>query len=101
MNTLVDYERSIQPTSFEIYKVMDEHELAQHYIYYASNFMSSMDGPSIVGYASYYYLRSAPASDVRSLECVQWNDPASVQYVTINEVKKSLGEYFTLTLKDD
>lgn len=101
MNTLVDYDRIIQPTSFEIYRVMDDHELAQRYIYYASNVMMDMDGPSIVGYASYYYLRSASVPDVRSLECVQWNDPANVEYLSINEVKKSLGEYFTLTIKED
>jgi len=100
MNTLVSSERTLQPTSFEIIKVLDDEELAQRYIQYAANFISQSDGPTIVGYASYYYLRSADAGDVRSLECIQWSDPVSVEYLSINEVRRSLGDYFTLELKD-
>jgi len=100
MNTLVSSERTLQPTSFEIIKVLDDEELAQRYIQYAANFIGQSDGPTIVGYASYYYLRSADAADVRSLECIQWNDPVAVEYLSINEVRRSLGDYFTLELKD-
>ena len=100
VNTLLEVERTIQPTLFEIYRVQDEEELAQRYVQYASAFFTWDDGPTIVGNASYYYLRSADAPDVRSLECIQWNDPVDVEYLSINEVKKSLGDYFTLELKD-
>ena len=99
VNTLLEVERTIQPTVFEIYRVQDEEELAQRYVQYASTFFA-WDGPTIVGYASYYYLHSADAPDVRSLECIQWNDPVDVEYLSINEVKKSLGDYFTLELKN-
>jgi len=99
MNTLTDVERTIKPTIFEIYKVQDDLELAQRYVYFASIALRYNDGLSIVGYASYYYLRSVSAPDVRSLECLQWSDSIDDQYLSINEVKKLLGDYFTLTLK--
>jgi len=100
MNTLVDYERTIKPTVFESYKVMDDEDYAQGRIYFVANFLTSADGPTIIAYASYYYLRSSKDSDVRSLECVQWNDPFDIEYLSVNEVKKSLGKYFTLQINN-
>ena len=99
MNTLVDYERTIKPTVYDIYKVIDSEEHAQRNVYFASTMQTGGGGPSIVGYASYYYLRSAVVSDVRSLECVQWDDYSEVEYLSINQIKKSLGDYFTLRIK--
>lgn len=96
MNTLVDYERIIEPTIFEIYKIVDDQEYAQRRTYAAGRSLGSIDGPTIIGYTSYYYLRSTEEPDVRSLECAQWNDPVSVRYLSINEVKNALGEYFSL-----
>ena len=100
MNTLVDYDRVIKPTVFEIYKVEDEHDYVQRPVYVASRLLGNIDGPIIIGYASLYYLRSVDASDVRSLECAQWNDPVDVEYLSINEIKKSLSEYFSLQIND-
>ena len=100
MNTLVKSNRTIQPTTFEIYKVLDDEELAQQYILYAANLLNLNDGPTIVGYATYYFLRSADVPDIRSLECIQWNDPVDVEYLSINEVRSAIGDYFTLKLQD-
>jgi len=99
MNTLVDYERTITPTIFEIYRVVDDEQEVRRYVYYASNYLTSDDGPVIVGFTSFYYLRSADYPDVSSLECLQWNDPSSNQYLSINEIKNVLGEYCTLQIK--
>jgi hypothetical protein len=100
MNTLVDYERTIKPTVFVIYKVVDDEEYAKRQVYVASNSLRAIDGPTIIGHATYYYLRSNEVSDVRALECVQWDDPYNVEYLSINQVKKSLGDYFTLEVND-
>ena len=100
MNTLVDYERVIKPTVFEIYKVEDDHDYVQRPVYLASNFLGNIDGPTIIAYASLYYLRSTDVPEVRSLECAQWNDPVNVEYLSINEVKKALGQYFSLQIND-
>jgi len=100
MNTLADYERTIKPATFEIYKVMDDEVFAQGHIYVVANILTGNDGPTIVGYVSYYYLRSTENAEVRSLECEQWDDPHNVQYLSINQVKQSLGDYFTLQITD-
>lgn len=98
MNTLAEYSRTIKPTVFEIYRVIDEEEHAQRPVYFASTNSSGVGGPSIIAYSTYYYLRSKNKSDVRSLECLQWGDPYDVEYLSINEIKKSLGDYFTLDI---
>ena len=101
MNTLVDYQRTIEPTTYEIYKIVDDEEHAERPVYFASTVVSDGEGPSIIAYASYYYLRSSVGSDIRSLECLQWDYPAEVEYMSINEIKQSLGDYFTLQIKQD
>jgi len=100
MNTLVGHERMIKPTVFEIYKVVDEHDYVQRPVHVASRIFGNVDGLTIIGYASFYFLSSPDEPDVRSLECAQWDDPVNVEYLSINEVKKSLGEYFSLQLND-
>lgn len=96
MNTPADHERVVKPTIFEIYKVVDDSDYAQLPVYVASRDFPYVDGPTIVGYASIYYLRSAEEPDVRSLECARWDDPVSIRYLSINEVKKAVGGYFGL-----
>lgn len=101
MNTLADHERTLKPTVFEIVRVQDNEEEASRYILYANRTMVLGDGPLIIGKSTYYYLQSRDEPDVRSMECIQWNDPYSVKYLSIDEVRKSLGNYFTLRLKND
>lgn len=99
VDNLVNYDRTIQPTSFNIYKVIDNEEYAQLNILYASiTPFAYNDGPSIIGQASYYYLRSKDAPEVRTLECIQWGDPYDVKYVSIFDIQSSLGSFLTLKL---
>lgn len=99
-NTLLDYDRFIKPTRFEIYRVVDDEEHAQRYQQYAARlFGFDSDGPTIIGQSSYYYLRSADEPDVRSLICIQWGSPESVQYLSINQVRAVLGNVFSLHIK--
>jgi len=98
-NTLLDHDRIIKPTAFEIYRVVDDVEYAQSYIQYASiNFFSHSDGPTIIGHASYYYLHSTDEPDIRTLECVQWGSPEDVRYLSIKEIRATLGDIFSLEL---
>jgi len=101
VNTILEYERIISPSEFNIYKVMDNEEYAQGYILYASsNITVSSDGPIITGLASYYYLTSANEPDVRALECIQWDSPYENNYLSIKEIRNTLGTIFTLNLND-
>jgi len=98
---ITDKTRTIQPTTFNIYKVADDEEEASLTIkYVARNLMSHTDGPTIIGQASYYYLKSNDEPDVARLECIQWGDPFYVKYVSINDIRQTLGNYFSLILKD-
>lgn len=98
-DTLVNHHRIIKPTVFEIYRVEDDVEYAQRYIQYAAiNFFSNSDGPTIIGNASYYYLHSPDEPDIRTLECVQWGSPEDVRYLSIREIRATLGDIFTLEL---
>lgn len=99
MNTLVDFQRTIEPTTYEIYKIVDDEEHAERPVYFASTTASDGEGASIIAYVSYYFLRSSASSDVRSLECLQWDYPYEAEYVSINEIKQSLGNDFTLQIK--
>ena len=97
VNTIVEHNRNIKPTKFNIYKIEDQEEHAQLHVLYASrDAFGFTDGPSIIGQASYYYLKSTDEPDVRTLECVQWGDPYDVRYVSINDIRSALGSYFTL-----
>ena len=99
VNTITDHNRDIKPTTFTIYKVEDQEEHAQLHVLYASRgAIGNNDGPSIIGQASYYYLKSLDEPDVRTLECVQWGDPYDVRYVSINDIRSVIGHIFTLTL---
>lgn len=101
MNNIVNRNRVLKPTTFIVYKVVDEEEHAQLNILYAAiKSFGHADGPSIIGQASYYYIKSADEPDVRTLECVQWGDPFYVKYVSISDVQNVLGDYFSLKLAD-
>ena len=99
--SIMKISRTIKPATFQIYKVVDDEEEASLVIKYAArNLMSYTDGPTIIGQASYYYLKSNDEPDVVTLECIQWGDPFYIKYVSINDIRVALGEYFSLVLKD-
>lgn len=101
VNTIVDHNRDIKPTTFTIYKVNDEEEHARlHVLYVSRGVLGNNDGPSIIGQASYYYLKSLDEPDVRTLECVQWGDPYDVRYVSVNDIRSAIGSIFTLVLNN-
>ncbi len=59
------------------------------------------DGASMQTYATRLYLRSEKQPGVYRLSCGQWAYPATGRHVTINEIRKTLGEIFTLRLAPD
>ena len=102
VNDITLSQQTIHPTTFLIYKITDDEEYATRKILYASiNIGAISDGPTIMANSTYYYLQSTDAPHVRTLECLQWNDPYNVEYLSINEIKRSLGGIFTLVLKKE
>ncbi len=100
VNTIADFNRTISPTTFTITKVIDGEEYAQGQLLFAdNNIQIASDGPIISGLVSYYYLHSENAPDVRTLECIQWDSLYENNYLSISEIRKSLGDIFTLNVK--
>lgn len=56
------------------------------------------DGPSVQAYATRLNLHSESQPEVFRLSCGQWAYPSQGQQVTINEMRKALGNLFTLQL---
>lgn len=56
------------------------------------------DGATFQIYATLMTLRSERQPDVLRLTCAQWQYPPLQQHVTINEMRKTLGDLFTLRL---
>ena len=101
VNDITLNQQTINPTTFVIYKITDDEEYATREILYASaNLRAIGDGPTIMANSTYYFLKSADAPHVRTLECLLWDDPYNAEYLSINEIKSSLGNIFTLTVND-
>jgi hypothetical protein len=60
--------------------------------------ISDDDGPNVQAYATRMNLRSGTQPDVFRLSCGQWAYPNQGQQATINEMRKALGNLFTLQL---
>jgi len=100
VNTISNFERELSPTTFLIFKVINDEEYAQGYMLFAdSQLKTASDGPIISGLVSYYYLKSDKEPDVRTLQCIQWDSLYENRYLSISEIRKSLGNVFTLNLK--
>ena len=100
INTITPVTTVVHPTTFTIYKVVDDQLYTQNKVMFSS--LSSLHnsyGSSIIANITYYYLDSDDEKDVRTLECLQWNTQNDIEYLSINEVKRSLGRYFTLQLE--
>jgi hypothetical protein len=46
------------------------------------------------------YLESKIQPDVFRMNCKRWDWPAIGEFLSINEMRQALGDYFTLTLAD-
>jgi hypothetical protein len=99
--------KTIEADSFIIYKVVrwDDYasqpiKLAQAQVGIGIGFgiHGSADGPSFVNVATEMFLKSDRQPDVYRLVCSQWEDPADADHVTINQIRRTLGDTFTLEL---
>jgi hypothetical protein len=102
--TLRDTARKVPPDEFTITKTAQERTLSGGggpllYGKLSVSLVASGDvmdsGPSIQIYATRMDLRSAKQPDVFRLTCSQWGYPEN-QHVTIAEVRRALGDLFTL-----
>lgn len=100
--TLSDHARTVQPDNFSIVKVADETDMSSlRQPMYAGLQISGVyadDGPDIVTFTTYLYLRSKSQKDVYRISCMQWALVNEGRYLTIAEMRKAMGGLFTLTV---
>ena len=101
--TLSDHARTVQPDTFNIVRVMDETDLSSSR---ATTFASlrtadsnSDGGPSIVTFSTSLYLKSKAQSDVYRMTCMHWGLINERRYLSIAEMRKAMGNVFTLAVK--
>jgi hypothetical protein len=99
-----DSEKTVNPDSFRIYKVVRWDDYAMQPIKLAA-FGTSMgvlmaDGGSVthLNVTTEMFLRSENQPDVYRLVCSQWEDAADAEHVTINQMRRALGNTFSLKI---
>ncbi len=102
----LDTAQTVQPDEFTITRVTQETVYSVHadftrlarlpFVHVADT--DQGDGASYEIYATIMTLRSERQPDVLRLTCAQWQYPPLQRHVTINEMRKTLGDLFTLRL---
>lgn len=91
--------RLVRPDRFLITKVFDENEFTGlHRSYYASQRMVSTDAPETITYATVMHLHSDMQPDVYRMTCKHWESVVDNRYLTISEMRKAMGDIFTLKI---
>ncbi|MCK4742309.1 MAG: hypothetical protein KAT25_00665 [Sulfuriflexus sp.] len=91
--------RTIQPDIFIISRVVrDTENVMLHSPIIVAR--SSGNGAPSVDYITIMDLSSPRQPEVMRLTCQHWEDPSDSYHLSIKQIRKTLGELFTLTLAD-
>lgn len=100
--TIADQARTVVPDTFVVTRIVDESEdVSTQTPRYASLHLASgggVDGPIHLTFSTTMYLESNRQPDVFRMNCKQWDWPPTGDFVSINEMRQALGDYFTLIL---
>lgn len=93
--------RRVKPDTFVVIRIVDQREdVSLTWPTYAGLGMASGDGPIHLTFSTTMYLESNIQPDVFRMNCKRWDHPAIGEFVSINEMRQALGDYFTLELAD-
>lgn len=102
-NTVAAAPVTLIPDQFVVYKVSRESQIysgiAPGTLFAGPLFAGSMfrDGPHLLYYATYLYLRSDRQPDVRRLVCSHLQDSASLpRHLTVAEIRTTLADVMTI-----
>ena len=99
--TISEQARVVDPDTFVVTRIVDQREdVSTEWPRYAALGMSGVDGPVHLTYSTTMYLESKIQPDVFRMNCKQWDWPATGEFLSINEMRQALGDYFTLTLAE-
>lgn len=98
----------IQPDTFIIHKVVRWDDYARRHVQLAATRMrvgigigGSGAGPGHFNTATEMFLHSPRQPDVYRMVCSQWEDAGEANHVTINQIRRTLGDVFSLNLPLD
>ena len=93
--------RVVQPDTFVVTRIVDRREdVARQWPRYAALGMALGDGPVHLTFSTEMYLKSNTQPDVFRMNCKRWDWPNIGEFLSINEMRQSLGDYFTLNLAE-
>jgi hypothetical protein len=101
--SISDKARVVKPDSFVVTKIVDQSEdVATGWPTFAALGMGIVfgDGPVHLTFSTTMYLESKVQPDVYRLTCQRWDWPNIGEYLSINEMRQALGDYFTLILAE-
>ena len=99
--TISEQARQVRPDTFTVIRIVDQREdVSVEWPRYAALAMGGYDGPVHLTYSTTMYLESRIQPDVFRMTCKRWDWPAIGEYLSINEMRQALGDYFTLTLAE-
>jgi len=96
--SISEQQRVVEPDTFTITKVIRNEEVVSlpHLNKVAG--ISFGGGPPLYDYQTIMEIRSNNQPDVVKLTCAQWEDSNDGQHITIRQIRKTLGQFFELSL---
>lgn len=99
--TISEQARIVKPDTFVVTRIVDQREdVSTKWPVYAGLGMAYGDGPIHLTFSTTMYLESRIQPDVFRMNCKQWDWPATGEFLSINQMRQALGDYFTLTLAE-
>jgi len=99
--TISEQARVVEPDTFVVTRIVDQREdVATQWPLYAGLGMAVGDGPIHLTFSTTMYLESRIQPDVFRMNCKQWDWPNTGDFLSINQMRQALGDYFTLTLAE-
>jgi hypothetical protein len=93
--------RQVRPDTFVVTRIVDQREdVSVKWPRYAGLGLARVDGPVHLTFSTTMYLDSGLQPDVFRMNCKRWDWPAIGEFLSINEMRQTLGDYFSLTLAE-
>jgi len=99
--TISEKARVVNPDTFVITRIVDQREdVSIKWPSYAGLGMAHGNGPVHLTFSTTMFLESKIQPDVFRMNCKRWDWPVIGEFLSINEMRMALGDYFTLTLAE-
>jgi len=92
--------QKVAPDTFSVYRIRYDEDYSARNMRFAAadGYVFADGGASPQSYATLIYLRSAKQPNVVRMACQHWEDPEDAQHLSIRQMRKAMGDIFTLQL---